>query len=342
VTISDNLATYLGGGIYNEAVDLTLTGVTFTNNSAGRAGSGGGLANTGEAKLSGVVFEKNRASNQGGGIYNEGVVNADKVTFTSNTALPSFPDTVAHGGGIASISNVTLTNGTFTSNASTYGGALSNAGHATLSDVTLTLNKSDKAGAGIFSETPSTLTLTNSTINANTSQVSAGGIFSAGTATVTNVTIDSNTANTFAGGFYNGGAATLMNVTISDNLASQGSSIAAYGGILTLKNTIVAVPLAAGNCFTNGGTIVSAGSNLSNDNSCAAFFTAGGDYNNTDPKLGVLALNAPGTTQTRALPPGSPAVDAVLNACPWPATDQRGVSRPQGVRCDIGAYELKP
>src|SRR5207302_4298141 len=46
-----------------------------------------------------------------------------------------------------------------------------------------------------------------------------------------------------------------------------------------------------------------------------------------------------GPTQTIALQPGSPAVDAaVLANCP--ATDQRGVSRPQGAGCDIGAFEL--
>ena len=58
-----------------------------------------------------------------------------------------------------------------------------------------------------------------------------------------------------------------------------------------------------------------------------------------DPLLGSLQDNG-GFTQTMALLPGSPAIDAGDNAnCP--ATDQRGVTRPQGSGCDIGAYEYE-
>ena len=53
----------------------------------------------------------------------------------------------------------------------------------------------------------------------------------------------------------------------------------------------------------------------------------------------VLADNG-GYTQTHALVPGSPAVDAVPTDCGPPETDQRGVPRPQGAACDIGALEV--
>lgn len=55
------------------------------------------------------------------------------------------------------------------------------------------------------------------------------------------------------------------------------------------------------------------------------------------PNLGSLG-NYGGPTPTRMPNPGSPAIDAAScrNA---PLTDQRGVTRPQGVRCDIGAVE---
>lgn len=40
--------------------------------------------------------------------------------------------------------------------------------------------------------------------------------------------------------------------------------------------------------------------------------------------------------------PGSPAIDAGTTGCPpTPATDQRGVSRPQGGACDMGSFELQ-
>jgi hypothetical protein len=54
--------------------------------------------------------------------------------------------------------------------------------------------------------------------------------------------------------------------------------------------------------------------------------------------LDALNLNNPGTTPTFALLEGSPAIDAI--ACLASVTlDQRGVLRPQGPLCDIGAFE---
>jgi len=58
----------------------------------------------------------------------------------------------------------------------------------------------------------------------------------------------------------------------------------------------------------------------------------------TDPLLGPLADNG-GPQQTMALGAGSPAINAG-NSTACPATDQRGIGRPQGSGCDIGAYEV--
>src|SRR5439155_2076164 len=47
-------------------------------------------------------------------------------------------------------------------------------------------------------------------------------------------------------------------------------------------------------------------------------------------------------TQTHALVPGSPAIDVIPATDPaCTGTDQRGVTRPQGPACDIGAFELE-
>ena len=59
-----------------------------------------------------------------------------------------------------------------------------------------------------------------------------------------------------------------------------------------------------------------------------------------DPLLGPLADNGGGTL-THVPLPGSPVLNAVGDAS-CPATDQRGVARPQGTRCDIGAVEGRP
>jgi len=51
--------------------------------------------------------------------------------------------------------------------------------------------------------------------------------------------------------------------------------------------------------------------------------------------------NNGGFTPTCALLPMSPAIDSGDDAA-CPATDQRGVRRPQGLHCDVGAFELMP
>jgi Calx-beta domain len=49
-----------------------------------------------------------------------------------------------------------------------------------------------------------------------------------------------------------------------------------------------------------------------------------------------------GTTRVFGIDGGSPAIDLVTNGCPPPATDQRGMSRPQMSNCDAGAFEWVP
>ena len=63
------------------------------------------------------------------------------------------------------------------------------------------------------------------------------------------------------------------------------------------------------------------------------------------PGVGLGAILAPlanngGPTKTHALPAGSPAIDAIPPFDPGcTGTDQRGVARPRGAGCDIGAFE---
>ena len=57
-----------------------------------------------------------------------------------------------------------------------------------------------------------------------------------------------------------------------------------------------------------------------------------------DPQL----KNNGGATPTLALLPGSPAIDQIRRSARANTTDQRGVKRPQGAACDIGAYEYVP
>jgi hypothetical protein len=102
-------------------------------------------------------------------------------------------------------------------------------------------------------------------------------------------------------------------------------------GTLNLQNTLIAGN-AYGDCYAWTGTL---GINLNNfieDGSCNATFSG-------DPKLNPMSYDD--STVLYALLPGSPAIDAGDDSV-CPKTDQRGITRPQGSHCDIGALEATP
>ncbi|MFL5896417.1 MAG: choice-of-anchor Q domain-containing protein [Thermoleophilaceae bacterium] len=155
------------------------------------------------------------------------------------------------------------------------------------------------------------------------------------TVTVRHVTVGNNTAGspgpagTATAGLGGSGAVNGQATTYGPG-TQEGGGIARKGGALTLQNTIVASN-SAPNC---SGAITDGGHDLSYpDATCPG--------TNGDPLLGPLADNG-GPTQTRALAQGSAAVDQVPADSGCAATDERGVARPQGAACDIGAYELVP
>jgi hypothetical protein len=211
-------------------------------------------------------------------------------------------------------------------------------GDLTLNNLTVA-DGSSSLGGGIVNQ--GTLTVTNSTFSGNSADGSGGGIYNAsnGTLTVTNSTFSDNSANT-GGGIYNNvdGMLTVTNSTFSGNSGVNGpGAIRNFEGTATLSNTIVANSTAIlGNC---AGIITDAGGNLSSDASCG--FTASTSKSNTPAGLDPAGLQPNGgPTNTIALQGDSAAIDAAVN-CPPPTTDQRGVSRPQGSACDIGAYEVE-
>jgi len=221
------------------------------------------------------------------------------------------------------IQGVTITGG----NATYYGGGIMNNGALTLDSSTISGNTTNarisySGGGGIANV--GALTVTNSTISGNSAQVGGGIYTSVGsTVTLANSTISGNSAY-HDGGIYNEGAVTLTGTILAQNTASMAPDC---GGTLT------------------GGP---GGHNLLGDNSDCSGLTngvngdqVGTDANPIDPKLGPLQDNG-GPTQTQALLPGSAAIDAIPTSTGLcPATDQRGVSRPDDNEsfCDIGAYE---
>jgi hypothetical protein len=138
-------------------------------------------------------------------------------------------------------------------------------------------------------------------------------------------------ASACGGGIYHHfGTLTVSNSTFSSN---SGDGI--RNGTVTLGNTIVANSPTGGNC---PGGITDGGGNLSDpDTTCPGI--------NSDLKLGSLQ-DSGGPTQTMALLPGSAAIDTadddICAAAPVNNRDQRGITRPQGPHCDIGAFEALP
>jgi hypothetical protein len=139
----------------------------------------------------------------------------------------------------------------------------------------------------------------------------------------------------------------LNNVTITGNSAGKGGGIDISSGSVVLANTILAGNAGATGAPDCAGPLTTHGYNLFGTTTGCTVTLGTGDIANPTPKLGPLASNG-GPTQTHALLPGSPAIDAGNPAPPGSgddacaATDQRGIARPQplGGRCDIGAYEL--
>ena len=231
------------------------------------------------------------------------------------------------------------------------GGGIQNSGTLTLLRATVSGNEARMAtsriGGGV--ESSGTLVVTQSTIVGNRAH-NGGGIDFAGTLSLTNGTITGNVAggpgSSGAGGGIHASAGATLTVnssTIADNVAFNGSG--GGGGIgapsATLGNTIVANNVShapdqsatfVDNCSV--GALTSQGHNLSNGSDCS--LTGPGDRQGIDPRLGPLGDNG-GPTDTEAPVAGSPAADSGADC---PNLDQRGVSRPRGGACEIGAYEL--
>ena len=241
------------------------------------------------------------------------------------------------GAGLINYGNLTITNSIFDSNVSGFqGGGVTNGGTLTVTNSTFSNNTTTGAcGAGI--NNGGSLTVQYSTFFANHANDCGGAISGGNPYTVVNSTFTNNTAGGARGGGAlfnnNAGGITVINSTLSGNAATGGSgggiSLQSSSAVVNLRNTIISDSTAGGDCY-NPGSFSANINNLIQDGSCSPTLTGA-------PLLDSLAYNG-GPTQTMALLSGSPAIDAGDDGS-CPSTDQRGVARPLGAHCDIGAYE---
>jgi hypothetical protein len=251
--------------------------------------------------------------------------------------------------GTVSISGVTVTGGDGFDvpggTAGEGGGILVSGGALTLTDSTVTGNQTAgfNEGSGIAAE--STLAVVRSTISYNSGPGSnrAGGIGFAGAGTFQ--LIDSTVAhNTLipsglgAGVYVNSaGALAFTNDTLDLNSAGATGSVLDLNGEnapTSIANTIV-LGGTSDSCSRMPATSPTAGGNIEDQKLCE--FTAASDHPSTNLALGALQNNG-GPTDTQLPAAGGLAIDAGVDAA-CPATDQRGVPRPQGPHCDIGSVE---
>jgi hypothetical protein len=277
------------------------------------------------ATISGLTMEDGMAI-EGGAIDNAGTLTISDSTVTGNNASE-------HGGG----------------------GVLNEGGTLTISASTLSGNDSYHGGGGGVLNHEGMVTITNSTLSGNDAfyggQATGGGAVenTGGTVMVVDSTVSGNSAdyNGGGGGILDvGGAVTITAGSLAGDTTSRagaGGGIRNEGGSVSMAATIVTASRVGGGCI---GKVTDAGYNLDDDGSCG--FSAGHhSVSDVNPFLGPLQDNG-GPTETKAPALGSATLDQIppgtmgnsVTLCP--GTDQRGVARPQGTECDMGAVELSP
>ncbi len=171
-----------------------------------------------------------------------------------------------------------------------------------------------------------------------------GGISNTGTLSMTNVTFSNNTTNGNGGGLANGNSAQLAYVTIANNTADNDANGSGAGGgvantgALTVTGTIIGNnQVKTGLAADCSGSLYSGDYNLLETlAACTVTGVTAHNYTSVDPALDLLtSLN---NTYVHPLLANSVAINHGGSA-QCPATDQRGVARPIGSACDIGAFE---
>ncbi|MBV8196433.1 MAG: hypothetical protein JOY80_13010 [Candidatus Dormibacteraeota bacterium] len=326
-----------GGGLYfNSTGPISMNHVTFSHNSAALAGGGAYIDTNAAITLKNVYAHDNTAcallctkplSDEGGGAL--ALVSTPQSSGDAATNLLISNNTVSSGEGGGVIADLAASSMTW--NNMTLNG----------NKVTSALNPTLGVGGGFYMTSVGQSDITNVTATGNVAQ-NAGGAFHAGIAStmhLTFATINGNSVTTSAGtggGIFQGHSS---HVTLSASFLYQdnvGSSLSECDGALT-----------------------SAGYNRADDTTCGLTQSTDQQSSSFNPQLSAPAANpvtgiGPSTVGatsdsspllTEAPATGSPVIDQLPDPAPCiPGStfDARGVPRPQGPACDLGAFEAIP
>jgi hypothetical protein len=360
-TLIGNRAKRHGGGVfvnvYNDATLFVEAGTTIgrlgagniSNSAPASLGLGGGIYNMKNLNIADSAIE----ANTGDGIYNYGgTIRMQNSIIQGNTGSgiesfisgstadiqPTHSNFLSNSiSGISAINaNLTITEGTIKDNS--FSGIMIFGGSLTLTDRAVLDNHTNYDGGGIAGYNLVDASITNTTVSGNAATASGGGLYLWGlgmgaSLKLYNLTISGNRAGTTGGGLEAGsGVLELNNVTLAQNTAASAGGLHSTATV-HVTNTILAENT-GGNC---GGSISSSGTNLDTGSSCT--FAGPGDLSGLPAQLGPLQDNG-GFSETHALLAGSPALETGNDLSCRP-TDQRGIARPQGMHCDLGAFEAE-
>jgi hypothetical protein len=357
-----------GGAIYNLGDLSVFTSRFLTNSASGGAGGDGGDGGGGYWEGGEGGAGAAGAGAWGGAIYNAGSLLLSNTFFSGNTVTGGNGGAGGAGGsapfrglpgsgGIGGLSGgaalynaqtTTVVNCTFADNVARGGNG--EAGGSSGNNGKAGRRGGDSFGGGIDND--GTLRITNATFLANRAIGGNGGNGGPGSWTGGN---GGNGGDAYGGNLLNAGTTELASCTFANGSAtggtrgsggpgaftsspgktglSRGGNIANVGDTLAAINSIFANALSGANAF---GGITDRGHNISSDSS--AGFSHGESMNNTNPRLGTFGDHG-GPTPTILLLSTSPAIDAANDAACLPF-DQRGLPRPAGDGCDIGAIEV--
>jgi len=298
-----------GGGICHVMGNLIVRDSIISGNAA--PVSGGGMLIQDEAELINNLILINRAGN-GGGVY---------IGHQLDMGSDGWPEYV----------NVDYLDF-----------------HTAIKGTDFSANSANREGGGVFAHSSGTTLIDKTTFRNNTAAGAGGGVLRwVGNMFINNSTFSANSA-------FNGGGIRaidqgtsrlgIRHSTFAFNTATETSNGGNVqnrdwgGGALNVgKNTTVENSLIYQNppmdCQLTNGSNYSATNTYASDYTCASSIEP-------NPQIGPLQVNG-GGTMTHALLPISLLID-VLPDCASMTDDQRGVTRPQGAKCDPGSYELDP